>query len=149
MPPACRDDYVHFMPITTRWLDNDAYGHINNVVYYSFFDTVVNAFLIGQGVLDIDASPVIGLVIGSECSYLAPVAFPQTVTAGLRVGHLGTSSVRYEIGIFRDAEHVAAAHGRFTHVYVERATRRPVRLPPPLRAALTPLVRIPASDERL
>lgn len=140
-PPGRRQDYVHFLAITTRWMDNDVYGHINNVVYYSFFDTVVNRYLIESGALDIHAGGVIGLVVETQCRYFASIAFPEEVTAGLRVAHLGNSSVRYDIGLFRGADDEAAAEGRFTHVYVERATRRPAALPEALRAALLPLAR--------
>lgn len=136
-----RRDYAHFSPITTRWMDNDAYGHVNNVTYYSFFDTAVNRYLIEAGVLDIETSPVIGLVVETGCRYFASVAFPAMVTAGVRVAHLGTSSVRYEVGIFRGDDDSAAAQGHFVHVYVDRHTRRPVPLPGPLRAALEPLHR--------
>src|SRR4051812_1857969 len=131
-----RSDYRHFHPITTRWMDNDAYGHVNNVVYYSWFDTVVNQFLIANQVLDIERSPVIGLVIETQCNYLAPVAFPDRVTAGLRVASLGTSSVRYEVAIFREDEEHAAAQGQFVHVYVDRATRKPSAIPAPMRKLL-------------
>ncbi|MCC7411901.1 MAG: acyl-CoA thioesterase [Gammaproteobacteria bacterium] len=117
-------------------MDNDAYGHVNNVVYYSFFDTAVNAWLIEQGVLDIERSPVIGLVVATECSYFRPLTFPESVSVGLRVEQLGHSSVRYGIGIFRAHDEEAAAQGRFTHVYVERASRRPAALPDALRQAL-------------
>ena len=135
-----RADYRFFLTIPTRWMDNDVYGHVNNVVYYGYFDTVVNRYLIEQGVLDIHAGDVIGLVVESGCRYFAPLAFPQTVVAGLRVVRLGTSSVRYEIGLFADDSEVAAAHGHFVHVYVDRATRRPCPLPEPMRAALEPLL---------
>ncbi|WP_220806789.1 acyl-CoA thioesterase [Noviherbaspirillum aridicola] len=131
-----RSEYRHFHPITTRWMDNDAYGHVNNVVYYSWFDTAVNQFLILNGVLDIERSPVIGLVIETQCNYFASVAFPERVVAGVRVTKLGTSSVRYEVGIFREDEETAAAQGHFVHVYVDRATRRPTPLPEPMRKLL-------------
>src|SRR5690348_4427102 len=134
-----RDDYPSFLAIPTRWMDNDAYGHVNNVVYYSWFDTAVNAYLVESGALDIAAGPVIGLVIETRCNYFAPLAFPQDVEAGLRVAHVGRSSVRYEVGLFAAGEPVSAAGGHFVHVYVDRATRRPAELPPPLRAALQPL----------
>ena len=130
--PRLREAYRHFSSITTRWTDNDAYGHINNVVYYSYFDTVVNRYLIEAGVLDIARSPVIGLVVETHCNYFAPLAFPQPIEAGLRVARLGASSVRYEIGLFAAAEPLAAACGHFVHVYVDRATRRPAALPPHL-----------------
>ncbi|WP_088347412.1 MULTISPECIES: thioesterase family protein [Rhodomicrobium] len=135
-PFGRRGDYRLLLPITTRWMDNDLYGHLNNVVYYSFFDTVVNRFLIEGGFLDLETSPVIGLVVETGCRYAKPLAFPDTVTAGLRVAHMGKSSVRYEVGLFRGAEDDAAAEGHFIHVYVERASRRPTPLPDALRALL-------------
>jgi len=135
-----RNRYRVFRPIGTRWMDNDVYGHVNNVVYYSWFDTAVNAWLIDQGVLDIHHGAVIGLVVETRCHYFAPLAFPQTVEAGLRVAHLGTSSVRYEVGLFAAGAPMTAAAGHFVHVYVDRATRRPVPLPVPLRQALTGLL---------
>ncbi|RCX11997.1 acyl-CoA thioester hydrolase [Extensimonas vulgaris] len=122
-------------------MDNDVYGHVNNVVYYSWFDTAVNAYLIEQGVLDIERSATIGLVVETQCNYFAPLAFPQTVEAGLRVARLGGSSVRYEVGLFAEGAPQTAAAGHFVHVYVDRTTRRPVPLPEPLRAALQPLLR--------
>jgi acyl-CoA thioester hydrolase len=138
--PDTRDRYRHFRIITTRWMDNDAYQHVNNVVYYSYFDTVVNQYLIEQGALDIVASPVIGLVVETKCNYFSPITFPEAVHAGLRVAKLGTSSVRYEVGLFRNDDPEAAAQGHFVHVYVDRATNKPAALPAPLRAALEPLV---------
>ena len=120
-------------------MDNDAYGHVNNVVYYSYFDTAVNRYLIEAGALDIQRSPVIGLVIETRCNYFAPLEFPQVVDAGLRVAHLGKSSVRYEVGLFAAGEPLTAAHGHFVHVYVDRVTRRPTDLPAALLAALQPL----------
>ncbi|MFM2445631.1 MAG: hypothetical protein RI936_78 [Pseudomonadota bacterium] len=134
--PHRRANYHHFLDIPTRWADNDAYGHVNNVVYYAWFDTVVNEYLITSGVLDIATGPVIGLVVETQCRYFTELAFPQTVTAALRVAHLGNSSVRYEIGVFGPGAPSAAAQGHFVHVYVDRATRRPAPLPAPLRAAL-------------
>ncbi|NEX61140.1 acyl-CoA thioesterase [Noviherbaspirillum galbum] len=131
-----RSDYKHFHPITTRWMDNDAYGHVNNVVYYSWFDTAVNQFLIVNGALEIERSPVIGLVIETQCNYFAPVAFPDQVSAGIRVSKLGKSSVRYEVGIFRGDEQSAAAQGHFVHVYVDRETRRPAAIPDAMRQLL-------------
>lgn len=136
-----RAAYVAFQTITTRWMDNDVYGHVNNVQYYSFFDTAVNRWLIEQGVLDIHQGEVIGLVVETSCSYFQPIAFPETVHAGIRVAKLGNSSVRYEVGLFRDDDQTVSAAGHFIHVYVDRATSRPVPLPDPLRAALTKLVR--------
>lgn len=137
--PEPRGAYRHFSAVPTRWMDNDVYGHVNNVVYYSFFDTAVNRYLIEQGALDIHGGETIGLVIETRCNYFASLAFPQVVEAGLRVARLGRSSVRYEIGLFAAGEPLAAAAGHFVHVYVDRATRRPVPLPQALRAALEPL----------
>jgi acyl-CoA thioester hydrolase len=134
--PELRDSYRHFQAIPTRWADNDVYGHVNNVVYYSYFDTVVNQYLIEQGALDIARSDVFGLVVETSCQYFAPITFPDLVNTGLRVARLGNSSVRYEIGIFRNDEARASAQGFFIHVYVDRATRRPRPLPADLRAAL-------------
>ena len=134
-----RSHYRVFRSIGTRWADNDVYGHVNNVVYYSWFDTAVNAHLIEQGALDIHGGSVIGLVIETQCNYFAPLAFPQTVHAGLRVAHLGTSSVRYEVGLFAEDSDTAAACGHFVHVYVDRDTRRPVPLPDPLKKTLETL----------
>jgi len=134
--PQPRAAYAAWRPITTRWMDNDVYGHVNNVVYYSFFDTAVNGLLVDAGVLDIHAGAVIGLVVETQCNYFAPVAFPQAVTAGVRVAQLGRSSVRYEIGLYADDAPECAAAGHFVHVYVDRQTRRPVPLPGPLRAVL-------------
>ena len=138
--PEPRDAYRAFRTISTRWMDNDAYGHVNNVVYYSWFDTVVNAHLIERGVLDIHHGQTIGLVIETQCNYFASVAFPQTVEAGLRVARIGGSSVRYEVGLFVQGEPFTAAKGHFIHVYVDRATRRPTPLPAPLRAELEALL---------
>ena len=134
--PDTREAYHHYQQIPTRWMDNDVYGHVNNVVYYSYFDTVVNQYLIEQGVLDIGKSTVIGLVVETQCEYFASIAFPDVVHAGLRVAKLGNSSVRYEIGLFRNDERSAAAQGHFVHVYVDRATRRSTPLPAEIRAAL-------------
>ena len=131
-----RSDFKHFHPITTRWMDNDAYGHVNNVVYYSWFDTVVNQFLIANGVLDIERSKVIGLVIETQCNYFASVAFPDRITAGVRVTKLGNSSVRYEVGIFGEDDDSAAAQGHFVHVYVDRESRRPASIPDDMRKLL-------------
>lgn len=137
--PPPRAHYPVFRRITTRWMDNDLYGHVNNVVYYSFFDTAVNAHLIDAGALDIHAGAVIGLVVETHCNYFAPLAFPVEVDAGLRVVQAGRSSVRYEVGLFAADAPLAAAAGHFVHVYVDRDTRRPVALPDALRAALQPL----------
>ncbi len=134
-----RAAYPRMVPLTTRWGDNDVYGHVNNVVYYAFFDTAVNGILVEAGALDIARSPVIGLVVETGCRYFASVAFPDRVTAGVRVAHLGRTSVRYEIAIFRDDDVEAAAQGHFVHVYVDRETRRPAPLPERLRVVLTEL----------
>jgi len=134
-----RSDYPHAREITTRWMDNDAYGHVNNVVYFSYFDTAVNMWLIERGLLDIKKSAVIGCVVETGCQYFAPLAYPETVTAAMRVAHVGRSSVRYEIALFGEGADTAAAQGHFVHVYVDRGTRRPVELPAELRSALEPL----------
>lgn len=135
-PPPGRSAFRHFLTVPTRWMDNDQYGHVNNVVYYSYFDTVVNHFLISRSVLDVEHGETIGLVVETGCRFFRPVSFPDTLQAGLRVEHLGTSSVRYAIGIFTEDEDEAAAQGHFVHVYVDRATRRPVPLPDALRSVL-------------
>jgi len=135
-----RNAYKAFRTITTRWMDNDAYGHVNNVIYYSWFDTAVNAHLIEQGVLDIHSGKTIGLVIETQCNYFAPLAFPQTVEAGIRVARLGGSSVRYEVGLFAQGAEMTAAKGHFVHVYVDRDTRRPVTIPSDLKTVLETLV---------
>ncbi len=134
-----RSAYKAFRPISTRWSDNDMYGHVNNVVYYSWFDTAVNAYLIEQGVLDIHGGSTIGLVVETQCNYFASLAFPQAVQAGIRVAKLGNSSVRYEVGIFGEGE-LTAAKGHFVHVYVDQITRKPVALPPALKKVLETLV---------
>ncbi|KAF0808809.1 thioesterase Superfamily protein [Alcanivorax sp. S71-1-4] len=131
-----RADYRYFTPITTRWHDNDVYGHVNNVTYYSYFDSVANHFLIHEGGLDIHQGNVIGLVVSSGCRYHAALAYPDILAGGLRINRLGNSSVEYGLAIFRDGEDAAAAEGFFTHVFVDRATRRPVPIPDTLRKAL-------------
>lgn len=135
-----RSAYKVFSQISTRWSDNDVYGHVNNVIYYSWFDTAVNRFLIEQGGLDIHAGEFMGLVVETQCNYFAPLAFPQPVEAGIRVAHVGTSSVRYEVALFAgqsaQADPLCAAKGHLVHVYVDRSTRRPVSLPPALLPAL-------------
>ncbi|MBV8620278.1 MAG: acyl-CoA thioesterase [Curvibacter sp.] len=138
--PEGRSAYRAFRPITTRWMDNDLYGHVNNVIYYSWFDTAVNAHLIEQGALDIHAGTTIGLVIETQCNYFAPLAFPQLIEAGIRVARLGSSSVRYEVGLFAEGEPLTAAKGHFVHVYVDRESRRPVSLPASLRSVLERLL---------
>jgi acyl-CoA thioester hydrolase len=134
--PKTRDHFRHFLPISTRWSDNDVYGHVNNVVYYQWFDTVVNEFLIAHGTLDIHDGEAIGLVVETHCNYFSSVAFPEPVTAGLCVAQLGKSSVRYEVGIFRGDDREAAAQGHFVHVYVDRVTRKPTPIPDKARALL-------------
>jgi acyl-CoA thioester hydrolase len=138
-------DYPHRLAIPTRWHDNDVYGHVNNVEYYAYFDTVINAYLITEGGLDIHAGDVIGLCAESHCEFRAPLAFPETVQAGLRVGHLGRASVRYEIGLFGEGSDEPAATGWFVHVFVDRSTRRPAEIPPRLRSALEALSVPPAA----
>lgn len=138
--PELRLAYPVFRNITTRWMDNDMYGHVNNVVYYSWFDTAVNAHLIEQGALDTERSEVIGLVVETQCHYFAPLSFPQTVEAGIRVAKMGTSSVRYEVGLFAQGAAACAAKGHFVHVYVDRQTRRPVPLPSALTQVLERLL---------
>jgi acyl-CoA thioester hydrolase len=131
-----RSEFKHFHEITTRWMDNDAYGHVNNVVYYSWFDTVVNEFLITNGALDIEHGAVIGLVVETQCNYFASVAFPERISAGLCVTKLGNSSVRYEVSIFREEDETASAQGHFIHVYVDRVTRKPTSIPDSMRTLL-------------
>ena len=137
--PEARSAYRAFRSIATRWMDNDAYGHVNNVVYYSWFDTAVNAYLIENGALDIHAGETIGLVIETHCNYFASLAFPQTAHVGIRVARLGTSSVRYEVGIFGESDQTAAK-GHFVHVYVDKQTRRPVPLTSQLKTVLETLL---------
>ncbi|GAA4774085.1 thioesterase family protein [Stakelama sediminis] len=140
VPPGTRADYAAFSQHDTRWKDNDVYGHLNNVVHYSIFDSAVNGWLIGQGLLDPLNSAQIGLVVETGCRYHAEMAFPDRIAAGIRVARIGTSSVRYEIGLFRNDADTAAAEGFFVHVYVDAATRRPAPLAGPLRAALETLI---------
>lgn len=128
--PRPRSHYREFQPLSTRWMDNDVYGHVNNVVYYSYFDTAVNRFLMEAGVLDIHRGKVIGLVVETQCNYFSPLHFPQALEAGLRVAHLGRSSVRYDLGLFEQGAATTAAAGHLVHVYVDRETRRPTPLPP-------------------
>jgi acyl-CoA thioester hydrolase len=135
-PPARRADFVHWSTVGTRWHDNDVYGHVNNVVYYSYFDTVVNAYAVSRGGLDIHAGEAIGIVVESDCRYHAPLSFPETVDAGLRVDRIGRSSIRYSIGLFTAGQDAAAADGHFVHVMVDRRTRRPVEVPQQLRRSL-------------
>lgn len=132
-----REHYAYFKPISTRWIDNDVYGHINNTVYYSYFDTVCNFYLIEKGGLDIEASPVVGYIVASSCQYLSPIKFPATVNAGMRVNRIGNRSVEYGVGIFCDSNLTASAHGTFTHVFVDKASGKSTRIPPAIRQALS------------
>lgn len=134
-----RSDYRRYQSISTRWMDNDVYGHTNNVVYYSWFDTAVNRLLVTAGLLDIHAGKTIGLVVETGCRYFCPTAFPDEIEAGIRVAHVGNSSVHYEIGLFRNKENDAAAVGYFVHVYVDRETKRPVPVEPEMRSFLETL----------
>jgi acyl-CoA thioester hydrolase len=136
--PHTRGDYRHFLVITTRWMDNDVYRHVNNVHYYSFFDTAVNEYLMREGVLTLDSDAVC-LVVETGCQYFKPVAFPDVIHCGLRVATLGNSSVRFEIGIFRNDDNTAAAQGHFVHVCCDRATQRPLAMPAGMRVALEKL----------
>jgi acyl-CoA thioester hydrolase len=148
VPTPARADFTHVLTIQTRWGDNDIYGHVNNVVFYSWFDTVINRYLIAAGALDPATSEVIGLCVESMCRYLRPAAYPEDVEAGLRVTKLGRSSVRYEIGVFRVGENDPLAFGHFVHVFVDRQERRSTAMPPVLRGALERLlVTPPASRE--
>ena len=135
-PRQTRDDYRHFHTITTRWMDNDVYGHVNNVVYYSWFDTIANRFLIEEGGLDIHEGASIGYIVHSQCSYLSAVAFPERIEGGFRVNRLGNSSVEYGIAIFREGEGDACAHGTFTHVFVDRRSEKPIAIADDVRTAL-------------
>ncbi len=131
-----RADYKHILPLQTRWADNDIYGHVNNVAYYAYFDTIVNDYLIAAGALDIHDGGVIGLVVETGCRYFAPIAFPDRLEGALRVAHIGNSSVRYELAVLKEGEEEAVAEGHFVHVYVDRETRKPVKLPEKFREAL-------------
>jgi len=135
-----RASYRSFLAIPTRWMDNDVYGHVNNVTYYSYFDTAVNEHLIRVGGLDIEGATTIGLVVETSCRFHKPLTFPDVVEAGLRVAKLGNSSVTYEIGLFREGDDEPAASGHFVHVWVDRVSRRPTAVPSAVRAALQPLV---------
>ncbi|MGE0852016.1 MAG: acyl-CoA thioesterase [Hyphomicrobiaceae bacterium] len=143
LPAEPRSAFPHFVEITTRWNDNDSYRHVNNAVYYEYFDTVVNQFLIEKRALDVERSGIIGLVVETQCQFFSQIAFPSKVHAGLRVAHLGNSSVRYEIGIFSDDQMTASAQGHFVHVYVDRTNSRPMPLPHDLKDALAPLLTSP------
>ena len=146
VPAGIRSDYRWFATIATRWMDNDVYGHVNNVTYYSWIDTAVALFLMEHKVLDLSTSAEVGLVVETQCRYFAPISFPDTVTCGVRCGRLGSSSIRYEVGLFRNAEDQASAEGHFIHVYVARATQdRSVPLPTRLREAATASLMPPRS----
>jgi acyl-CoA thioester hydrolase len=134
--PETLDHYKHRLAIPTRWVDNDIYGHVNNAVYYSYFDTVINEYLIREGGLDIAGGPVIGLAVETHCRFHHELTFPETVSAALRIGHIGRTSVRYEIGLFGGGREEPAATGHFVHVFVDRASRRPTPVPDDIRAAL-------------
>ena len=134
--PNHRDEYQYFTDITTRWMDNDIYGHVNNVVYYSYFDTVINGFLIENKVLDIHSGEVVGLVVETQCNYFKPVAFPEKIVAGINVDRIGNSSVTYRVGIFSKEDDTALAQGHFVHVYVNKESGRPVPIPQDLRSVL-------------
>lgn len=134
--PEARAAYPYHHPTPTRWADNDVYGHVNNVTYYAYFDTAVNAYLAARGALDVGGGAVIGLVVETGCVFFAPAAFPELLSVGVRVVHLGRSSVRYELAVFREGQDTACAQGHFVHVYVNRETRRPTELPAPFRTAL-------------
>jgi acyl-CoA thioester hydrolase len=138
-----RDGFVHFLAIPTRWKDNDVYGHVNNVEYYSYFDTVINTWLITRGGLDIHRGEAIGVCAESQCTFRGEIAFPETIDAGLRADRIGRTSVTYAIGLFRAGREAPAAEGRFVHVFVDRAARTPVPIPGPIRAALEALVVAP------
>ncbi|MEM9898634.1 MAG: thioesterase family protein [Pseudomonadota bacterium] len=139
-PTTSRDDYPVFRPIQTRWMDNDVYGHVNNVVYYAYFDTAVNAYLIEKGVLDFTSGDTIGLVVETKCQYFAPLSFPEPIEAGLTVNRIGRSSVTYGIGLFSKGSETPAAEGHFVHVYVDRLSRRPASLPDPFRKVVEELL---------
>lgn len=139
-PQISRAGYPYFMALPTRWMDNDIYGHVNNALYYAFFDTAINEYLIAEGDLDIAAGAVVAFAAESKCQYLQPLAFPGVIDIGLRVGKLGNSSVRYELAIFKQGETFAAATGYFVHVFVDRETQRPVTMPATIRAALERLI---------
>jgi len=138
--PPSRGDYKVFYPISTRWSDNDIYGHVNNVTYYSYFDTAANRYLIEEGGMDISDGRIVGYVVNSGCEYHAPVTYPEPIEAGLRVERLGNSSVQYGLAIFREGGQAAVAHGHFVHVFVDRAANKPVPIPSRLRTALARLL---------
>ena len=139
--PTHRNDYMYFSDISTRWMDNDVYGHVNNVIYYSFFDTVINGFLLENKVLDFNSGDVIGLVKETRCTYFESLAFPDKISAGLKVERIGNSSVTYNVGIFGSGSETATAQGHFIHVYVDSTSRRPVSIPDDLRLVLKSILK--------
>jgi acyl-CoA thioester hydrolase len=139
--PLTRDEFGLFRALQTRWADNDVYSHLNNVIHYLMFDTAVNGWLIEEGFLDIRNGPTIGLVVETGCSYVSEISFPDKVVAGIRIGHIGTTSVRYEFALFRNVEEIAAAQGYFVHVYVERESRKPAPLDIGFRGRLEEFIR--------
>ena len=144
--PERREAYRYFIPVTTRWMDNDLYGHVNNVTYYSYFDTAANRFLIEEGGLDIHEGPVVGVVVESKCSYSKPLADPEELEVGVRADRIGRSSVQYGIGVFKRGEDEAAASGYFVHVFVDRSTMKSVPIPEPIRSALERIAVSPTSQ---
>jgi acyl-CoA thioester hydrolase len=142
--PHRRESYAYFQIMTTRWMDNDSYRHMNNTVYYSFFDSIVNQYLIENGVLDVEKSEIIGLVAETACQYFRSIGFPSKINVGLRVGHLGNSSARYDVALFKDDEEEASAQGHFVHVYVNRKSGRPVPMPEKLITLISPLNHVEA-----
>ena len=134
-PPPSRHEFPHYMTIPTRWIDNDIYGHVNNALYYTFFDTVINHFLITNAELEIHTGEVIGLAVETGCQFFQPISFPEVIDAGLRIARIGNSSVRYEVGLFKQEISSACAFGHFVHVFVNRTTRKPVPIPEQMRAA--------------
>ncbi len=147
--PDKRATYLYFQTMTTRWMDNDSYRHMNNTTYYSFFDTIVNQYLIENGVLDVEKGSVIGLVAETTCCYFRSIGFPSKINVGLRVSHLGNSSIRYEIGLFKDEETEASAQGHFVHVYVNRDSGRPIAIPEKLKSVVGPLLAAEAEKFRI
>lgn len=145
MRDAPRSSFPHFLAIPTRWMDNDVYGHVNNVVYYSYFDTAVNQFLIERGVLDIHKGDVVGFVVDSGCAYFSSITFPDVIHAGIRVAKLGNSSVRYEIALYRNDDEQPAAAGHFVHVYVDRRANRPVPIPGAVKLVLGTIAVTPST----
>jgi acyl-CoA thioester hydrolase len=144
--PEARAAFAHFYAIAQRWMDSDVYRHMNNVVYYSFFDTAVNRYLIEQGALDVEKSSQVGLVVETQCRFFSPIVFPSMVNVGMRVDHIGTSSLRYAIALFADEAEIAAAQGTFVHVYVDRSSNRPVPIPAAVKAAALALLRPRGAD---